>query len=74
MYIIYMMRTCIYVDRKYQVKHHSSPCFLTACAAALAHRNHFFCLHQKNKSSASKVKFRQASNCYKKVFLATSFN
>ena len=30
--------------RKYQVKPHSSPWYLAACAAAIAHRNHFFCL------------------------------
>ena len=30
----------------------------------------FFCLYQKDKSSDSKVKFRQASNCYKKVLEA----
>ena len=28
--------------RKYQGKPHSSPWFSTACAAAIAHRNHFF--------------------------------
>ena len=48
--------------RKYQVKPHSSPWFSAACAAAIVHRNHFFRLYQKDKSSASKVKFRQASN------------
>ena len=47
--------------RKYHVKPHSSPWFL-AGAAAIVHRNHFFCLYQKDKSSNSKVKFRQASN------------
>ena len=36
-------------------------------AAVMAHRNHFFCLYQQNKSSESKVKFRQASNCHKRV-------
>ena len=36
---------------KYQVKPHSSPWFSTACVAAIAHRNHFFCLCQQNKSS-----------------------
>ena len=56
--------------RKYQVKPHSSPWFSAACAAAIVHRNHFFCLYQKDKSSKSKVKFRQASNCCKKVFEA----
>ena len=30
--------------RKYQVKPHSSPWFSAACAAAIVHRNHFFCL------------------------------
>ena len=50
---------------KYQVKPHPPSWFSAACAAAIAHRNHFFCLCQKNKSSASKVKFRQAINRYK---------
>ena len=55
---------------KYQVKHHSSPWFSAACAAAIVHRNHFFCLYQKDKSSNSKVKFRQASNRCKRVLEA----
>ena len=53
--------------RKYQVKPHSSPWFSVSCAAAIVHRNHFFCLYQKDKSSDSKVKFRQASNLCKRV-------
>ena len=53
--------------RKYQVKPHSSPWFSAACAAAIVHRNHFFCLHQKDKSSECKVKCRQASNHCKRV-------
>ena len=53
--------------RKYQVKPHSSPWFSAACAAAIAHRNHFVRLYQKNKSAESKVKFRQASNYCKRV-------
>ena len=56
--------------RKYQVKPHSSPWFSAACAAAIVHRNHFFRLYQKDKSSDSKVKFRQASNHYKRVLEA----
>ena len=50
----------IYIPhRKYQVKSHSSSSFLAAYAAVIVHRNHFFCLYQKDKSSAaSKVKFR----------------
>ena len=53
--------------RKYQVQPHSPPWFSAASAAAIVHRNHFFCLYHKNKSSESKVKFRQASNHCKKV-------
>ena len=56
--------------RKYQVKSHSSPWFSAACAAAIVHRNHFFCLYQQNKSSESKVKFREASNRFKRVLEA----
>ena len=36
----------------------------------MVHRNHFFRLHQKNKSSKTKVRFRQASNRCKKVLEA----
>ena len=39
-------------------------------AAAIVHRNRFFRLCQQNKSSQSKVKFRQASNHCKRVFEA----
>ena len=56
--------------RKYQVKPHSSPWFSAAFAAAIVHRNHFFCLYQQNKSSGSKVKFRQASDCCNRVLEA----
>ena len=55
---------------KYQVKPHSSPWFSAACAAAIVHRNHFFRLYQREKSSDSKVKFRQASNHCKRVLEA----
>ena len=56
--------------RKYQVKPHSSPWFSAVCAAAIVHRNHFFHLYQKDKSSESKVMFRQASNRCKRVLEA----
>ena len=52
---------------KYQAKPHSSPWFSAACVAAIFHRNLFFRVYQKNKSSDSKVKFRQASNRCKRV-------
>ena len=53
--------------RKYQVKPHSYPWFSATSAAAIVYRNLFFHLYQQNKSFESKVKFRQASNCWKKV-------
>ena len=56
--------------RKYQIKSHSSPWFSAACAAAIVHRNHLSCLYQREKSSDSKVKFRQTSNRYKRVLEA----
>ena len=56
--------------RKYQVNLHSSPWFSAACATAIVHRNHFFHLYQTDKSSESKVKFRQASNRCKGVLEA----
>ena len=56
--------------RKYQVKSHLSPWFSATCAAAIVHRNHFFHLYQQNKSSESKVKFRQASNHCKRILEA----
>ena len=61
----------IYIPhRKYQVKPHSSPWFSAACAAAIVHKNHFFCFYQKDKSYESKVKFRQAGNHCKRVLEA----
>ena len=61
----------VYIPRrKYQVKPHSFPWFSTVCAAAIVHRNHFFRLYKKDKSSESKVKFRQACNCCERVLEA----
>ena len=51
-------------------KYHSSPWFSAACAAAIVHRNYFFRFYQKDKSSESKVRFRQASNRCKRVLEA----
>ena len=53
--------------RKYQAKPRSSPWFSASCAAAIVHRNDFFRWYQKDESSDSKVKFRQASNRCKRV-------
>ena len=62
----------IYVSlthHKYQVKHHLFPWFSAACAA-IVHKNHFFHLYKQNKCSEFKVKFRQASNHFKRVIEA----
>ena len=52
------------------MKPHSCPWFSAACAAAIVHRNLFFCLYHQNKSSESKVKFRQASNNCQRILEA----
>ena len=54
----------------WELKAPSSPWFSAASAAAVVHRNHFFHFYQKDKSSYSKVKFRQASNRCKRVLAA----
>ena len=64
----------VYIPRrKYQIKPHSSPWCLAACDSAIVHRNHFFHLYQQNKSSKSKVKFRQANNHCKGVLEIAKF-
>ena len=51
----FQVKINVYIPhRKYQVKPDSSPWFSAACAAAIIHRNHFFRLYHKDKSSASK--------------------
>lgn len=57
-------------SRKFQMKPHSSPWFSPACAAALAHRNHFFHIHQREKSKESKRNFSAARNECKRVIEA----
>ena len=53
--------------KKYEVKPQSPPWLSAVCTASLIHRNHLFRFYQKNKSNASNVKFRQASNHCKRV-------
>ena len=65
--------TYISLTEKNKVKPHSYPWFLAACDAAIVHRNHFFHLYQKDKSSDSKAKFKQASNRCKRVLEAAKF-
>ena len=65
------VRIDVYIPhRKYQVNSHSFPWFSAACAAAIVHRNYFFRLYQREKPSDSKVKFRKASNSFKRVLEA----
>ena len=62
------VRIDVYIPhRKYRIKSYSSASFSAASTAAIAHRNNFFCLHRQNKSSASKVKLRQATDPCKRV-------
>ena len=62
------VRIDVYIPhQKYQVKPQSFQWFSAAYPAAIVHRNHFFCLHQQKRSFESKVKFRQAGNCCKRV-------
>ena len=49
-------------SRKFQVKPHSSPWFSPACAAAIAHRNHFFHLYQQHPSPGNRKLFVTARN------------
>ena len=41
------------LHRTLQVKPYSSPWFSVSCVATIVHRNQFFCLYQKDKSSDS---------------------
>ena len=65
---------CIYPPLKVSSQASSSLWFSAACAAAMCHRNHFFHLHQKDKSSESKVKFRHGSNHCKRVIEAANLH
>ena len=60
----------MYIYHIENIRSHSFPWFLAACAAAIVYRNHFFRLYQSEKSSDSKVKFRQTSNWCKRVLEA----
>ena len=60
--------------RKYQVMPHSSSWFSASCAAGIIHRNQFFRLYQKDTSSGSKVKFRQAGNRCERVLEAANLH
>ena len=61
----------MYISLIVSIKPYSSPWFSVAFAAAIVHRNHFFiCISHQNKSSESKVKFREVNDCCKRVLEA----
>ena len=50
----------IYIlHRKYEVRPHSSPWFSAPSPFAIVYRNHFFHLHQQNKSAETEEKFKR---------------
>ena len=53
--------------KKFQQKPNSQPWFSPECAAAIAHRNHFFHSFQRNRCTETKAAFRTASNHCKRV-------
>ena len=58
----------IYIpSRTFQIKAHSQPWYTPACAAAIAHRNHFFKLYHQSGSLDSKRRFQKARNHCKRV-------
>ena len=58
----------IYIpSRTYQIKAHSQPWYTPACAAAIAHRNHFFKKYHLLGTLDSKRLFREARNRCKRV-------
>ena len=48
--------------KKYQQKPGSQPWFTPGCAAAIAHRNHYFHLYNSNRDKETKAAYRQSSN------------
>ena len=62
------------LHQKYQVKPHPFPWSSAPCTAAIVHRNHFFYLYQKDKSSESKLNFRQANDRCERVLEAANLH
>ena len=58
--------------RKYQVKPHSSPWFSAACAAAIVHRNHFFCLYQQNNQKKPSLPRNLAHRTFHELLIVFS--
>ena len=58
---------CFIPSKVFQLKPNSHPWFTPECAAAIAHRNHFFHLYQKNRRVDTQAKFRTTRNHCKRV-------
>ena len=54
-------------SKKYQQRPNSQPWFTPECAAAIAHRNHFFHSYHQNRCSDTKAAFRTARNHCKRI-------
>ena len=58
---------CYIPHRKFQLKPHSSPWFTPSCAAASAHRNHYFHRYHRDATPANKKLFNDSRNHCKRV-------
>ena len=54
-------------SKKYQQRPNSQPWYTPECAAAIAHRNHFFHVFRQNRSSENEAAFKAARNCCRAV-------
>ena len=58
---------CYIPSKTFQLKPNSQPWFTPECAAAIAHRNHFFHLYHRNRCDETKAAFRTARNHCKRI-------
>ena len=58
---------CYIPHRKFQLKPHSSPWFTPSCAAAIAHRNHYFHRYHRDATPDNKKLFNDSRNHCKRV-------
>ena len=58
---------CFIPSKTYQLKPNSQPWFTPECAAAIAHRNHFFHLYHQNRCDETKAQFKTARNQCKRI-------
>ena len=54
-------------SKTYQQKPNSQPWFTPECAAAIAHRNHFFHLYHQNRTDETEAEFKRARNHCKRI-------